>query len=195
MDWIDETLDIIRTSTIPQDGWQQMLRVFHTTLPSGSWNQLPPVNMAQDIMDAQAWLTERFADTSAPQATGIYLGLDTLNMDDPDGYNIELGATDACDASTLESDWVWNCPWYGEQHLIKGLRQLKASYDQPQWNDLANEADYIIPLGYSGLILATAFEQMPYSRSVLVVWGFHDGDLFFLGRRTATTFEKICQVI
>ncbi len=195
MDWIDQTLEVIRISTSSQAGWQEIMQIVETTYPSAHWRQLPSVNMDQDIADTQTWLVAQLTSSSIPQAIGIYLGLDTLNMDGPDGYNLELGTSQACNVDLLDSDWLGNCSWYGEPHLIRGLQQLKAGYDQPQWRPYVNQADYIIPLGYSGLILTAALAQMSLSYPTLIIWGFHDGDLFFLGRHTTTTFEKICKVI
>jgi len=45
-----------------------------------------------------------------------------------------------------------------------------------------------------GLVLAEAMDRLRVSTPLLAAWGFHDGDLFFLGRRDADRFERICKV-
>jgi hypothetical protein len=71
---------------------------------------------------------------------------------------------------------------------------LKNVYDQPQFESVSSFADYALFLRYSGLVLAEAMESVTVSEPFLAAWGFHDGDLFFLGRREPDRFERICKV-
>ncbi len=128
-----------------------------------------------------------------PNATGIYLGLDTLNMGEGEGTNIEFGGTAACDVSKDEVDWVYGKLKYGESHLIGGLYELQRIYSEPDWESSFSFTDYILFLGYSGIILGQAFIRLATKRRLLPAWGFHDGDLFVLGRKTPEKFDFICK--
>jgi hypothetical protein len=54
-------------------------------------------------------------------------------------------------------------------------------------------ADYALHLGYLGIVVGHAFSQLREDWSPLVVWGFHDGDLFPPGRRKCDGFHFSCR--
>jgi hypothetical protein len=114
-----------------------------------------------------------------------------MDMCDDRGSNVEIAATSRCNPETLDMDWAWGCEWYGEPHLIRSLYKMKAVYKQPTWRRLWEFADYTLFLGYSGIILAEAFERLGFRSNILIVWGLHDGDLFFLGRTDKTGFRRL----
>ena len=90
----------------------------------------------------------------------------------------------------------------GKPHLIRGLYELHSVYSGPAWR-VRDEAvaqgtyfafaDYALFLGYSGIILRHAFGHFPADRSLLAVWGFHDGDMFLLGRMKRGRFAALCR--
>ena len=105
-------------------------------------------------------------------------------------FNVEIGGTSHCDPSKLTMDWAFDCEWHGQTHLIEGLRALKHVYDDEQWpSDVREFADYMVVLGYSGLVLGAAIARLEVPHDYLAIWGFHDGDLFYLARRRA--FENL----
>jgi hypothetical protein len=124
---------------------------------------------------------------------GIYLGLDTLNVRDGRGTNIDFGGTPNCDPNQDSADWVWEADLeYGKPHLIQGLYRLQDAYRTEPWREAFQLLDYIFFLGYSGIILCSAFEKLSPPRDLLPAWGFHDGDMFTLGRMRVGTFSRIC---
>ena len=147
--------------------------------------------MERDISVASQWLLSQLA--TQPDARGIYLGLDTLNMDDGSGTNVDFGGTADCDVSQDQVDWVYGKLKHGEMHLIRGLFELHQIYSRPEWEAAFSFADYILFLGYTGIILGQAFIRLSTNRSLLPAWGFHDGDLFALGRKTPERFDFICK--
>ncbi len=68
---------------------------------------------------------------------------------------------------------------------------MKAVYSQKRWKRLHDLAEYTLFLGYSGLILAEALEDVGRDGPFLAAWGFHDGDLFTLGRGDGQGFERL----
>jgi|SRR6185369_8842279 len=188
---IDEALEIVRRQSDPRSAWLEALSLCRTAEPSDLWDALPMPDVAGDIAAATEWLSAQLA--AMPEASGIYLGLDTLNMDDGEGANVEIGGTTACDVSHDELDWVYGDLLRGESHLILGLHALHAVYSQPQWEEMYDVSDYILFLAYSGIVLGQAFVRLPFQRALLPVWGFHDGDLFILGRKTSAGFELVCR--
>jgi hypothetical protein len=52
-------------------------------------------------------------------------------------------------------------------------------------------ADYVLFLGYSGLILAEAILDAGPGNLFLATWGFHDDDLFILGRGDGRGFRRL----
>jgi len=158
---------------------------------------LPEVDPASDATAAANWLRAQLRAARAARVAvhGLYLGLDTLNMDGPTGTNVEIGATGDVRPGQLSPaaeniEWVHRLEWYGERHLISGLRAMKSVYARDEWQTLYDTADYVLFLPYSGLVLADAAAKLRWPRRVVLVWGFHDGDLFRLGRGHRDGFER-----
>jgi hypothetical protein len=195
MDWIYEVAEIVKTAPDAQTGWPALIELCRLTQPSELWSAIPKIEPQRDVSAAAKWLRGQLHSAAAPDpARGVYLGLDTLNMEGTGGHNVEIGATKECDPFKLESEWAWHCEWYGESHLIAGLKDLKRVYEAPEFEPVSGFADYALFLGYSGLVLAQAMEALKVSAPLLAAWGFHDGDLFFLGRRETKRFERICKI-
>jgi hypothetical protein len=118
----------------------------------------------------------------------VYLGLDTMNMREGDGHNVGIGGSPKADPWVTDLEWMYSNAWYGEDHLIRGLCEMHAVYSTQK--KLYSLADYVLFLGYSGIILSAAILKLdPGVRSGpmgrLYAWGFHDGDIFPLCRATA----------
>jgi len=128
-----------------------------------------------------------------PDASGIYLGLDTLNMDGSKGTNLQIGGSTSCEMASDSLEWLEEKMTYGERHLISGLHKLRKVYSQPKWEELYEFSDYILFLTYSGIVLEQAFVRLRFPNPLLVVWGFHNGDIFILGRNTGDHFELVCK--
>jgi hypothetical protein len=197
---VKDLMDILRDLEAVETSWPTLLQFFAKSHPSGLWAALPEPDLQQDVVAASAWITReidlhrRFAPP-----TGLYFGLDTLNMDsDPREhpgvcrpFNVEIGGCSQCDPSELTMDWTFHCDWHGHAHLIEGLRALKHVYDEERWpSDDSEFADYMVVLGYSGLALAAAIANLESLDDYLAVWGFHDGDMFYLARKRRA-FEKL----
>jgi hypothetical protein len=188
---VKQVLQIIRTEQDANKAWGKTLLLCQDTAPSELWDTLPKPNIETDISEATDWLTSQLR--MLPEIRGIYLGLDTLNMDGGSGTNIEIGGTTACDVYEDDFEWVYSGLQYGSNHLIYGLYDFHNVYAQPQWKKEYNFSDYILFLAYSGIILGQAFVRITTERILLPVWGFHDGDLFILGRKSLTGFQFICK--
>lgn len=196
MDWIDGIVEIVRAAKDAERGWPTVLQLCRKEQPSELWDALPPPDIKRDVQSASHWLTSQISAPMAPKpVSGVYLGLDTLNMEGGAGHNVELGATSSCDPFAQDGDWAWDCEWYGQRHLIRGLVDLKAEYERELWKDRYELADYALFLGYSGLVLGDALAAASAPEPLLAIWGFHDGDLFFLGRRTQAGVERLCSVL
>jgi hypothetical protein len=196
MDWIDGISEIIRTAEDAERGWPRVIRLCKEEQPSDLWDALPSPDTKRDVRAAAQWLTSEISAPLAPKPVrGVYLGLDTLNMEGGAGHNVELGATASCDPLAQDGDWAWDCEWYGQRHLIRGLVDLKAEYEREPWKERYQFADYALFLGYSGLVLGDALAAASARDPLLAIWGFHEGDLFLLGRRTQAGVERLCSVL
>ena len=193
---IDDVTAIVRSAASAADGWHDLRAACAKAQPSDLWPALPAPNIARDVERAATWLSGQLAQPGAPRpARGLYLGLDTLNMNDGAGFNVALGATSRCNPLELDPDWPSSCEWEGADHLIEGLVALQATYQADEWKVEREFADYHLFLGYSGLILADALAMLAVGEPLLAVFGFHDGDLFFLARRAPGGIERICQAL
>ena len=193
---IEDILAIVRTASAA-DAVERLLALGQSRFGTDLWERLRQVavDWTADVTAARRWLESELRD---PDTTGIYLGLDTLNMEKQgEEYappqNVEIGLNNQVDPARLEMDWAWECDRYGSSHLIIGLRDLARAY-AGEAGDLFGGAEYILFLGYSGVVLkeALAAVELPErQKPLLAVWGFHDGDLYYLGRRHREQFEVI----
>ena len=189
---IHELLAILREESDAEVAWRRTLSLLRSSTPSDLWDALPPMDIQRDIEAAAAWLCVALdAVPSAP--VGLYLGLDTLNMDAGNGYNVEIGWKAPLSVEDGGADWIYNGLDYGPSHLIKGLWELHASYSRPEWTALFSSADYILFLSYSGIVLRAAICSTLLPRPLLACWGFHDGDMLQLGRLTDQGFTTVAQ--
>lgn len=181
-------LALVRENPDPVSQWSRMLELFRREVPAAPWARMPVPAIGKDVDEAAAWLAKEL--NAQPAAKGIYLGLDTLNMEGGRGKNVEIAATAECDPADDDESWLQEDLEYGlehliygaEQHLIQGLVEMQAEYSSPEWEPWSGFCDYAVFLGYSGIVLGAAMARSAGARDLLVAWGFHDGDLFLLGR-------------
>jgi hypothetical protein len=188
---VDQTLALVRGDTSASSDWKQLVDICRRVHPDCPWDDLPTPHVQSDLHDTWEWLQKEVAEQ--PEAIGLYLGLDTLNMDYGKGTNIEFGASSECDSSSDSPEWVWDVTLeHGSRHLIRGLVGFQSVYSQLDWKKAFDLCDYVFFLGYSGMILAEVLESFTIPRTLMPVWGFHDGDMFTLGRYRNGTFTRLC---
>lgn len=173
-------LAIVGENPDPVSQWQRMLEVFRSEVPAAPWARMAVPDIMRDVDEAAAWVAAELR--SQPAAKGIYLGLDTLNMRGGKGKNVEFGGTTECDPAEDDESWLENDLDYGDEHLVRGLVGMHAVYSTPEWEPWSDFCDYVFFLGYSGIVLGAAMARSAGARDLLAAWGFHDGDLFLLGR-------------
>ena len=189
-------LAIVRETPEPVAQWQRLLEVFRSEVPAAPWARMPAPDIKRDVDEAAAWLAAELK--AQPAARGIYLGLDTLNMEGGKGTNVGFGGTSECDPakddeSWLEDDFEYGLERmiYGGEHLIRGIVEMHAVYSTPEWEPWFDFCDYALFLGYSGIVLGAAMARSAGARDLLAAWGFHDGDLFLLGRSLAGKWSPV----
>jgi len=180
---IDEILQVMSAEPGGQPAFRKILDLANKTMPSEIWKEFDHMDIERDMEAASQWMQtpwEKYPDTS-----GIYLGLDTLNMDDGKGTNVELGLSKSCNPKDFSDDWAYDCEDYGTSHLIKGLYEVSEAFSvEGKWiSEEQHFAEYVIFLGYSGIVLRAALNNLETENDFLSIWGFHDGDLFFLVKK------------
>ena len=195
---VDEILEIVRTASNAVEGCDRLLALCAEKSPSRLWSKFDAIDPIGDVESARVWLRDQWkAVGKFLPIRGVYLGLDPLNMDEGQGTNIELGVSDVCDPESHDPDWLGRCEWYGENHLIAGLFTMKKIYGQKRWESLNDFAEYSLFLGYGGLVLADAFSTPDLTglgKPFLAAWGFHDGDIFTLGRGDGQNFTRLASL-
>jgi len=180
---IDETLHILRVETDPKIVFEKIIDCCNNNLPSEIWKEYESLNLKRDIQDATIWIQNTL--TKHPDTTGYYLGLDTLNMDNGKGTNLEIGLSNSCNPLDISDAWAYQCENYGKPHLIKGLSEVSDTFtNTKKWSDEEiSFTEYIVFLGYSGVVLKEALNKLKTENDFLSIWGFHDGDMFFLTQK------------
>lgn len=164
----------------PALAFKNILAAAKKNCPRLAWGQFSDKYLKKDITAATNWIQQTL--DKKPKAKGIYLGLDTLNMNKGKGSNVEIGLNTKCDPAILSDEWIFDCDHYGESHLIKGLYLFFKNFIGPD-KDNKDLAEYTIFLAYSGLVLREALLQVETKRDLIACWGFHDGDIFLLMNR------------
>ena len=190
---VEKILRTLRGDATPAAKWKSIVALCQKESTSNCWRHLPRPKIGEDIDRAAAWLTKQFKICPVP-IRGIYLGLDTLNMRSGRGANVEIGISDSANpVAPDDKRWLYErqANWYGKNHLIRSLVGMKREYTRERWEYVSPDPDYAVFLGYSGVILSSAFEQATRGREVVAIWGFHDGDLFTLGARVKNKFKLV----
>lgn len=160
----------------PEKAFKNILAAAKKKCPSVDWMQFSGKHLSKDITAAQKWIQKYI--NKLPTANGIYLGLDTLNMDKGKGTNVEIGLHTRCDPAKFSADWAFDCDGYGAGHLIKGIYLFEKLIQSAGKNE--SLVEYVIFLGYSGIVLREALLKVKVKGDFTSCWGFHDGDLFLL---------------
>ncbi|MCB9050802.1 MAG: hypothetical protein H6556_15360 [Lewinellaceae bacterium] len=198
MNWEDLPINdirrILRIESDPQKAFQQIVESGEQKLPSNIWSEFKKMNIGRDIQEAKNWLTKNIKEF--PNFSGIYLGLDTLNMDEGTGVNIEIGLSSDCNPDIFTDEWAFECDFYGEGHLIKGLYEVADCFEnEGKWTDDERAfSEYLIFLGYSGIILREALRNLTTENDFLSIWGFHDGDMFFLVQKKGELESVVTEI-
>ncbi len=190
---IEEILQVVREEDDAARGLHRLTRLCRRESPGLLWDRFDAVDPKNDVEAAREWLrrARKSADFPRP-AQGLYLGL--LDLDDGPGPHVEIAATSDRDPSSTDLEWAWRCEWRGDPHRIAGLGEMRRVYGQGKWKRHFEIADYALPLGYGGLVLAEALADLAAGPPFLAAWGFHDGDLFPLGRADGRGFARIATI-
>ena len=177
---LDDLLTIIKTENDTKNAFLSVIKLGENKINSKIWKGFYLMDIENDINDAKDWLHNTII--SYPKMNGIYLGLDTLNMDSGNGSNVEIGLTEKCNPAILNNDWIFECEFYGESHLIKGLSDVEKYFtNENKWTYKERSfAEFLIFIGYSGIVFKEALSSLNLKNDFLSVWGFHDGDVFYL---------------
>jgi hypothetical protein len=186
---IDEILDTVREPLDPETAFNALRDLCKRTTKLRVWDSVRTPDTEADIATARLWLDQNISEQ---QPSGVYLGLDTLNENDGWGKNVGIGFTAEANPRLLRMDWAYCCEGRGEDHLIRGLYEVHKACDAfgLEYRD-SNLAEYVLYLGYSGIVFASALEKLAPRWGCLFVWGFHDGDLGFLARSSSRGVERL----
>ncbi len=197
---LPELFGVLRESAQPLESWKKLLAVCRHAAPKAPWSTLPYPHFTEDITATKSWLEKHLR--YLPTTRGIYLSLDTMHMHDSTGMNVNIGSSVTCDPQGDSTEWVFDELFQGPEHQIRGLYDLYSIYSQAEWlvddrtvagGDYFSFANYLIFLGYSGIVLSQAFKLLKSDRTRLAAWGFSGGDVFLLGRQMPEGFALICQ--
>jgi hypothetical protein len=161
------------------------------------WNVLRSLTWADDVAVVRDAWVERARDCVPPDASGIYLGLDGLNM--PDGKGLELGCSTAHLPGWQGIDFVFNCETYCADLPLPSLTRLYtwlyAGGGYETFGSIENMlVEYPICLGVTALVVRDALRPLdPFilageTLERCFALGFHDGDMLRLGRATPDGF-------
>ena len=190
---------IIRAADNAREGYHQLVDQLSQLVQTELWSAFRVIDIERDVALVREWLIREIETPGPDKMTGLYLGLDTLNMREGNGYNLEIGGSSDADRSDTSFDWVYHCRWRGNRHLLRGLYEMYTSYNPIENYDLSQFLEMPLWVGYSGLVIADALIA-PDGKALLgkadcrtVVWGHHDGDLFALGHLTANGLQRTCE--
>ncbi|HEV2292946.1 MAG TPA: hypothetical protein VGR35_03770 [Tepidisphaeraceae bacterium] len=161
------------------------------------WKVLAALKWADDVAAVREAWVERARTCIPPEASGIYFGIDGLNM--PEGKGVELGCSSGHLPGWQSIDYVFNCETYCPDLPLPSLTALYTWLHAGGGYDTFGPVDnlhveYPICLGVSALVFRDALRGVDAWSLVgetterCFAIGFHDGDLLRLGRGTLTGF-------
>jgi len=182
MNWpTKEITSIIKNEIDPKKAFAKILEQCEKELKSEIWDSYKNMNIERDIAEAKKFILKQLERRKRKEAKGRYFGLDTLNMNDGHGMNLQIGFHYKCDPSIMDMEWTYDCKHHDE-HLIAGLYEVSDTFaSDSKWSSEERDfAEYTIFLGYSGIVLREALLSVEGIDDFISAWGFHDGDMFFL---------------
>ena len=187
----------------------------HPAAWSAAGSTLERLRWQDDVEAVRAAFFDRFAGTVPPDATGVYLGIDGLQMSRGGGGGIEMGCSRAWHPGDQGVGFIYNCDQYCDPVPLPSLAAYYAWYyaglnipedevqamwergeslddGRPAFDGL--DVEFPICLGASALVVCHALRSVGSAvlsearREMCIVLGFHDGDMLRLGRATSTGF-------
>ena len=187
---------IIRAPGTAKSNFLNALPWFNKYQPSSLWSEISPLSIERDVLLTKSWIIDQFNAPKFPRTTitGVYFGLDTLNMRNGQGKNIEIGGSTLFNHQQPSNDWPFHNSWYGEETLVKGLFEI-AELVKEEDSDLVWFSDFYVWMTYTGLILIEIFETTNPNTLLTgaparnIIFGHHDGDLCSLGTLFPSGFK------
>lgn len=178
---LEEMRAVVRTGGDENAAFDALRAIGQNHLPQRKWGKIrfPPL-FQTDVLEAVKWINDVVLQH---RPTNVYLALDALNEQDGQGKNVATGMTRAVDPDAELRGWdpSWEGP--SEHHLMWGLFELHQQYLAWDLRYPANVlADYILFMGYSGLVYAAAIERSQCNFDCRFVWGFGEDAPFPLVR-------------
>lgn len=187
---LDEMLEIIARSEDPTDAFENILALGEEHFESEIWGEFMEMELEDDIDLATEWLQKNY--DRFPQSTGIWLGVETAHMDDIEGMNLEVGFSKTCNPADDATEWSYDCADFGEPLLLPGLYEVAYAFELQEFDQDEREyAEYLVCLGYTGLVLREALKKLKSNQDFMAIWGFVEGDAFGLLRKKGSQFEVI----
>jgi hypothetical protein len=183
----DDALRVVRKAPDASAGYVELIDRLSKRLKSKLWSALRRIKIADDVTRLRAHLRRQLKGPDQTRLTGLYFGLDTLNMRGGKGANLEFGGSREASPEKPIDQWIYGCSWYGKEFLLRGLYEMHRLYRPLDNNDLSYFIEVTVWVGYTGLVLAAVFDApddpilLGASRHRTIVWGHHDGDLYVLG--------------
>ncbi len=191
----DEIFKIIKSTDDIESSWLELLALCNRIKPNDLWSSLDKVKPQKDLGIAQKKFRKFIeADKLVFEQVGIYLGLDTLNMDGFSGFNVEVGFNKKANLKDKEIEWVWECDGDYYKFLIPSLKYMSKEYSKRKYSDINFFAEYVLFLGYSGLIFTHMLMSAPLESNWVAAWGYHDGDIGILCQDIGGGFEKVASI-
>ena len=180
-----------------RDALYELVLQHHPRSNRPLWRLLDSLDWDADVARVSDALAERFQVDVTPDVTGIYLGIDGINM--PGGKGIEFGCSTAWSPAARDLDYVYHCERYLDD---LPMPTLAAYYD---WYYNAPDSsvrhpeclfvEFPVCLGMSALVVCHALARLDPSlvcgaskSTRCIAYGFHDGDMMRLGRATPEGF-------
>ncbi|MGB7158401.1 MAG: hypothetical protein WBD40_10080 [Tepidisphaeraceae bacterium] len=165
------------------------------TLPV--WKVLDRLAWTGDVAAVRAAWVARARSSIPPDASGIYLGIDGLNM--PEGKGVELGCSTGHLPGWHAIDFVFNCDTHCDDIPLPSLATLYTWLYQDGGYETFGSIDnllleYPICLGVTALVFRDALRTLDpvtlagETTERCFALGFHDGDMMRLGRATQEGF-------
>jgi hypothetical protein len=178
---IEEVRAVVRAGGDESAAFGALREIWLKHLPRRKWGKIQlPALFHTDVLEASKWIN----DVVLPyRPSNVYVALDTLNEQDGQGKNVATGMTRAVDPNAAVDNW--DPSWEGprERHLVWGLFELHQRY--LKWGleyPASVLADYVMFMGYSGLVYVAAIERSSLKLDCRFVWGFGEGGPYPLVR-------------
>lgn len=174
-EYVDKLFRLLKEKIEAKDQWCGALDLLSEILPVELLNAVAQIDIKKDFKDARSWVNDNLKNK--PDTNGVYIGIDTANIQAPVSKCLEMGLSSRAILSEPD-EWLYDDSMYHVSDIeLKEMQALHRIYAESEWDSVFDDSDLLLPFVYSGALLLDVFKVVKVKQKTIVYWGHVSGEL------------------